>query len=366
MHFFKSSPPFPMNRIRSYGSRCILNVCCQLKKWKYGFLSYAFGVGLLYGSNTWEVTEYIWNMGMVTGACSVKMHMSPIEYFSYEHLIDKNLYANIKMNDIVWVKSSWLSQFYREVLPNVKVSFVLVINDGDESFPSNNCMEFDVEDLINDPRLIHVFAQNCDYLGSNQKITPIPIGMDFHTIAYKGNAWGESSKSAQQQETELKLIIQGLLPTHVRKKRAFVDFQHANTMRANFNRYLQFGEDRADIFNQLLKTNLIDFSLAPMRRSNLWKKKGEYSFSISPHGNGLDCHRTWEDLVLGCIVIVKTSPLDQLYEGLPVAIVKDWSDINEENMTLWLSKYGDAFTNPHYRIKLSNAYWIHKIQSTLR
>lgn len=99
-----------------------------------------------------------------------------------------------------------------------------------------------------------------------------------------------------------------------------------------------------------------------MPRTELWKRKGEYAFSISPHGNGLDCHRTWEDLVLGCIVIVKTSSLDPLYEGLPVVIVKDWSEVTKENLKKWLALYHDASENPAYRKKLTNAYWLRKIR----
>ena len=118
-------------------------------------------------------------------------------------------------------------------------------------------------------------------------------------------------------------------------------------------------ENRTTIFNQLSKTGLVDYG--PLTsRSALWKKKGGYAFSISPHGRGLDCHRTWEDLVLGCIVIVKTSPLDLLYEGLPVVIVQDWNEVTEENLDKWLIQYHDAFTNPSYREKLTNVYWLNK------
>ena len=45
---------------------------------------------------------------------------------------------------------------------------------------------------------------------------------------------------------------------------------------------------------------------------------------MSPQGNGLDCHRTWEALILKTIPIVRTSSLDPLYEGLPVVVVHEW------------------------------------------
>jgi hypothetical protein len=153
-----------------------------------------------------------------------------------------------------------------------------------------------------------------------------------------------------------------LQPTYLRQKKAFVDFHHNDTMRGPNHQNRLFKEDRTKIFEILEPTNLIDYG-APIRRSELWRTKGNYAFSISPPGNGLDTHRTWEDLSLGCIVIVKTSPLDPLYEGLPVVIVNDWAEITQENMDLWLQKYADAFTNPSYREKLTTRYWIHKIHS---
>ena len=66
---------------------------------------------------------------------------------------------------------------------------------------------------------------------------------------------------------------------------------------------------------------------------------------------------------MGCIVIVKTSPLDPLYEGLPVVIVKDWSEVTSANLDKWLEQYKDAFTNPSYREKLTYKYWFSKILS---
>lgn len=169
--------------------------------------------------------------------------------------------------------------------------------------------------------------------------------------------------SPLEQEFQLKQILQTFAPTHLRKTRAFVDFQLSDSMRGgDHKRYLQFGEDRTTIFHRLLPTGLIDHG-SWKKRSELWKIKGQYAFSISPHGNGLDCHRTWEDLTLGCIVIVKTSSLDSLYEGLPVVIVQDWSEVTLENMKKWQQLYQDAFTNPTYREKLTHRYWMEKIQA---
>lgn len=309
----------------------------------------------------WEKTRYIWNFGIIS-SCDAGVDKMPLDYFQSEPFFNPQAYSNIAENDLVWVPCRFISQFSKQALPCISVPFVLVISDGDESFPSDCGEEFNVEEFINNKNIKHIFVQNLDYSSFSNKVSYLPIGMDFHTIAYKGDGgWGEIG-SALAQEEQLNELLNLFQPTFLRKKRIFVDFQLSDTMHGGFMRYLQFGEDRQSIFNRLLLTNLIDYS-GFIRRSELWKTKGEYAFSISPHGNGLDCHRTWEDLILGCIVIVKTSSLDPLYEGLPVVIVNDWSEITEENLDKWLLEYGDAFTNPQYREKLTLEYWLNKIQA---
>lgn len=313
----------------------------------------------------WEITEFIWNSGIIS-LCDKGPLPSPIKFFEGEcsQVFNRDLYKNIRRGDIVWLHCRFVSRFYEQVLPQIQNPFVLVVSDGDESFPSQSGLTAEaLERFLLDERVIHIFAQNCDFKGNHPKITPIPIGIDFHTIAYKcpEGGWGEAG-SPLDQEAQLKQILQTLTPTYLRKRRAFVDFQFSDSMRGGeHKRYLQFGEDRTTIFNRLRATGLIDYS-DWMRRSHVWKTKGQYAFSISPHGNGLDCHRTWEDLVLGCIVIVKTSPLDSLYKGLPVIVVQDWSEVTEENMKKWIEQYKDAFTNPSYREKLTHKYWMDKIR----
>ncbi len=313
------------------------------------------------GANEWQTSHYVWNFGIITLA-DKGMVLKPRDYFLHEPSFSRVAYQNIEGGDIVWVHCRFISRFYNEVLKNLAVPIVLVIADGDESFPSDCDVDFDVEMLLSHPSIIKLFAQNCDYKGKSDKVERIPIGMDFHTIAYKGDGgWGEKGSPADQGKA-LNAILSKAAPTHARIKKAFVDFQLSDTMRAGFKRYLQFAEDRATIFKRLLSTGLIDHS-GFMNRSKLWETKSKYAFSISPHGNGYDCHRTWEDLALGCIVIVKTSPLDSLYEGLPVIIVKDWSEITPSNMDIWLVRYGDAFTNSSYREKITHRYWFNKIKA---
>jgi hypothetical protein len=321
--------------------------------------------------SSWQSTEFIWNLYLAS-SCKVGLDKIPSDYFKNEEEINflnfKKRIKKIRPGEKVWINPLFLMTFCQKILPTVKVPIVLLISGADPSFPSDlEKKGFNVEEFLSNKQLIHVFAQNCDYKGPSKKVTPIPIGIDFHSIAFKnGSFLTKKKKSPKLQEKELKDLLLTLKPTKDRKLLAYVDFHLNDSMHGDCERYKQFGEDRASIFQQILPSRVIDYAVGPMERLKLWKIKGNYAFSVSPHGNGLDCHRTWEDLSLGCIVIVKTSPLDSLYEGLPVVIVQDWSEITEENMKKWIVQYGDAFTNPLYREKLTNEYWMKKIESVIK
>ena len=64
------------------------------------------------------------------------------------------------------------------------------------------------------------------------------------------------------------------------------------------------------------------------------RRMSSCKFVASPPGNGLDCIRTWEALYQGVIPIVKRSPLDPLFNRLPVLIVDRWTDLFFLDQTL--------------------------------
>ena len=65
----------------------------------------------------------------------------------------------------------------------------------------------------------------------------------------------------------------------------------------------------------------------------------QHHFTLSPPGNGLDCHRTWEALYLGSIPIIKDNITARALDGLPSLRVDDWSQITEELLQRTLEFY---------------------------
>ena len=56
-------------------------------------------------------------------------------------------------------------------------------------------------------------------------------------------------------------------------------------------------------------------------RKTFWRSLANHL--ISPPGAGVDCHRTWEILMLNTVPIVTNTSLFQLYEVLPVIVVDE-------------------------------------------
>ena len=225
----------------------------------------------------------------------------------------------------------------------------------DSTVPDDN-MEKSTE-ILNSPNLLHWYAQNL-VKHDNPKLTIIPIGIDYHTIAEhkSGYEWWGPKETPVQQEKLLLELNQTAKPLSQREKKLYCNFY--NSINRYPNRY--GAKDRADALEEISEELLIN-QKENIPRAGTWKKMSETAFVLSPHGNGLDCHRTWEALALGCIPIVKKSSIDPLYNNLPVLIVDNWSDINQE----LLDKTINDFTNKTFNLDtITYKYWIDTIKNS--
>ena len=257
-------------------------------------------------------------------------------------------FSNLKNNDILYIKTDALYNFSK-VLNNINCRFILVSGCGDYTIPHDlfhNMNEFIY--FISNNKIIHWFAQNCVY--KHPKITNLPIGLDYHTL--NGNQsfyWGKNCKPIKQ-ENELINIKNTSNPFYERIYKCY------STFHFSYSGY-KYEKDRVDALNNI-PHDIIYFEPKLIPRNETWEHQINYAFVISPHGNGLDCHRTWEALVLGCIPIVKKSNIDALYEDLPVLIVNNWCDLNQEVLNNTIEQFKNK--NFNYN-KLSLKYWINKI-----
>jgi len=301
-----------------------------------------------------QPTRYVWSRGLGLlcdhngGVAFVKGQRGGRAALRF----DPSLFERVQDGDLVWMRLIALPQFITEALPRIRARFGLVTGDEDWAIPSSFPGS---ATLLADPRVVAWFTQNYDGTDSNPKLQPLPIGLDFHTIS-NGRKWGHWPATPAAQEAELEALCNVAPRNGERLLAVHADF-HFNKHKAQV-----WGDDRVAVQRALAGNPDVHFQTRKVRRRELWREKTRYAFVVSPHGNGLDCHRTWESLVLGNIVIVKRSSLDPLYEGLPVVIVDDWREIRAENLRTWHAQYRDAFDDPQVRERLTNRYWIDRMR----
>jgi len=278
--------------------------------------------------------------------------------------LNPTLYDNLQPNEVLHICPQALNNFVTKVLPNIKTPFILLTNNSDYTIPDDVQKQYEI--LINHPLLTHWFSQNC--IVSHPKLTRIPIGLDYHTLIprYKKSfSWADPipivedhpcgwglRKPPIDQEKDLVNFKNLSKPFWERECKAYANFQFLMTTR--------YGKvDRTDAYNTVLR-ELVFYEPLRCIRDICWKNMTKYAFVLSPQGNGLDCHRTWEALCLGCIPIIKTSGIDQLFEELPVWIVNSWSEVTEENMKSKINEFRERT----FRIeRLELSYWRDRIYS---
>ena len=247
------------------------------------------------------------------------------------------------IDNCIYIKSDHLNNFNIPESP-----FILVTGDEDTTLPDD--LKAKANNILNSPNLIHWYSQNLNDL-TNIKLSPIPIGLDYHTIKDgKNSGWGKQESPKKQEDFILKLERK---PFDQREYKLYVNFN--NTIHGKYGK-----NDRKDALEQISK-NLQIIEKNSIPRNETWNNMCKYSFVLSPHGNGLDCHRTWEALVLGCIPVVKTSSLNVLYDNLPVLIVNNWYEVNEELLRNTIEEFKIKEFN-YDKLKLE--YWINKIKNS--
>lgn len=171
------------------------------------------------------------------------------------------------------------------------------------------------------------FAQNCYSI--NTKLIPIPIGF-------------ENKKWEKVFGPKTKYINQ--VSKNTKEPTGLVYF--------NCNQDTNF-KDRKECFDFSINTSYVNIDEPNLSYIDYLNRIQQHKFILSPKGNGLDCHRTWEILKLQRIPILKRQgQLERLYANMPVLFVDNWNDINQLNLSDIYYNY--KFLNQEY---LNMNYW---------
>jgi len=286
------------------------------------------------------VDNIIWSKGPLRNEYANK-HTE--ESSSQEEILNR-IRSVTETNNIIFIRNGSSVhdlQHFVTHLDSIPFPILLITSDGDRSMPQSHDRSL-VMKILFSPMILKWYTQNYDKSVIHPKLTYMPIGFDLHTPRWLiHNSMSEKVKfmmsSRFQSSTRIANVI--LCDAHniSHPERSHIYQLHKNNKRVYFSKPLPFSE-MTIVYNQ-------------------------YQFALSPRGNGLDCHRTWELFLAGVIVITKTSPLDEMYKkhNLPVVILQDWNELSDNmdtKLKAWYYEHINKTFVENIFKKLTFEYWL--------
>ena len=284
---------------------------------------------------------------------------------------------------ILYVRGWEIDSFFNQIYPELHFKFVLITGESDLSVPEVKHMQILTS---NTSKIIHWFGQNGKLKTSNRSLpfTPIPIGINcyemakgleniYKDIAPKSSIIYKEFYGYDGVRLSCKLPIDLTGKMHASSQ---LNSSSSKLLLINYNldtdgtglrkQIWKYACNESNPHNWLSFTDCIQkgWSIDIKNMSAVYKRNRKYPFWLSPRGNGLDCHRTWEALYLDIIPIVFSSSLDILYTDLPVLIINDWRDINATYLRSVLLEFtSKKLKNQYSWHKLCSFYWSELILS---
>ncbi len=211
----------------------------------------------------------------------------------HKHMLIEELNRPWDNPSLIFCYSCALPTFMNK-LPYLQNPFVLVSHNED----TNVTEEF--LPIANHPLLVHWFAQNMSM--RHPKLSWIPIGI--------ANEMWPHGKPADfiQMTTQLSSFPKDNL--------VFFNFNlHTNQAARQYCRTVL--ESKEILFVPQLPLPMYLPTLAVHR------------YAISPPGNGVDCHRIWECLMMGVIpVLLRSCFTEAISETIPCILLDKWEDFS--------------------------------------
>ncbi len=237
--------------------------------------------------------------------------------------------------DIVYVDNFSIKNFFRNIHPRINAPYILISHNGWPSIPGT------LAQYLDDPKLIAWFGKNIDR--NHPKLHPLPIGL----------------VGINQPEGNINIVKAAIADAPPSTSRSTEKLVYMNmTIRCN-------PKERGAALNALREKEFCQFSERKPFPQYI-KELSQFRFVASPNGLGIDCHRTWEAMLVGTIPIVTRSSIVELFDDLPVLIIDNWSQVTRE----FLEQKFEEITSKSYNLKKLYAdYWfeqIRKIQQKYR
>ncbi len=270
----------------------------------------------------------------IGGVCVTRKTVNKIDFSSidYAPFFCLTGYSNI------------INSFFTNCIDKLRKSVVLIIIETD-------IVEIKKEWLENE-KLIHCFTWNKPF--EHKKMSCLPIGINHYRHFEELSNWLKNRINREENDKRL-LCMNCSLHTNKVRRELYEKMQNLD-----FCTQIEPVENKKSYFEKSNIEGQIKIDVVNPECYNIWSK---YKFILSPPGTGFDCHRTWEAIYIGCIPIVISSTLNELYEDLPVLVVESWDEITED----YLNEQYQLIKSKKYDLERLNLdYWTKKIEEKVK
>lgn len=200
---------------------------------------------------------------------------------------------SIKEYNIIFCYTHDLDVFLNKFFPYLNDNIILISHNSD------NFIDLKYIEYLNSDKIKKWFCQN-RYI-NHPKLFSLPIGL-------ANSQWPHGNKDI------------------------FLNIKNENNKKENLvYKNFDIGTNiNARIYcNEI--TNRLGIYMSPHdTNENYWRSISKSFFTISPHGNGVDCHRIWECLYLESVPIVQYHECFSQFKHLPILFVDDFKDVTRE------------------------------------
>ena len=232
----------------------------------------------------------------------------PFELYPSDKHIDINEFdfTNFDNGSLVHINSDLIDNLIPErkddnifeKLSQFENSFTLVVHNNDANFSDRELKYFEIFNCKK------IYSQNV--ITYDNRVIPLPIGLS-------NSCWEWGNLDIWDK------VLQE-------------DIDKDNFIYFNFE--IDGGcrdEKRPDCYESISKQNILWQSNKDMY--TYVRNLKSYKFNISPQGNGIDCHRTWEALYLKTIPIVdRNATTEHFSKWFPMVLVDDWKEFDVESV----------------------------------
>lgn len=204
--------------------------------------------------------------------------------------------------DWCFIKTDFVGDFFAKHMPK-RNNLVIITHNSD--YPITEAYKR----FLDDPRVKVWFAQNADY--DHPKLKALALGVGNGGYPHGDISVFNSVRSRECSKTNM----------------FYVNFTVGNNPNERNYCLSQTGlsitptvQNGWRFLKEYVVPNTFEGYLADMAKSY---------FTISPRGNGIDCHRTWEALYVKSIPVVTKSIVAQHHKDLPIIILDDWADFKK-------------------------------------